>query len=103
MSSTRLAETRDTTWMSDNGRVRIERHPMWVNGKNKTAHYLTIKFGLGAGYQVDPPNGRRGATLTAGTFVKVYDRVGGGARRRRVYGRLTRNGNARPFSCPGWW
>ncbi len=102
--SARLAETRDTTWMSDNGRVRIERGSVWVNGKNKTARFLTIKFGLGAGYQVDPPNGRRGATLTIGTHVKVKTADWGQYRRRRlVYGRLTRNGNHPRSFFPGWW
>ncbi len=96
MTSTRLAPTRDQIYFSDNGRVRLERHPVWRKGKNKTGYFLTVKFGLGAGYI-------GGATFSAGTRVKAYKAWGQGVYFPRFKMRLTRNGNHKNRFYPGWW
>ena len=110
--SHRLVETRETIWMSANGQIRLEREQVtrarskrqqakgnwWVN---RMAYFLTVKKGLGAGYQV---NGKRGWTAKLGTHVKSYDRGGGmPSTRKLIQGRVTRNGNhSKPF-FPGWF
>ena len=85
--------------MSRAGRVRIERKA--ASGHRARAYFLTVKFGKGAGY-VDE-NGRRGATLRAGTIVRSYPAHGLRAETKRFRIRLSRNANApRPF-YPAWY
>lgn len=105
--SGRLVRTKQTIWMSDNGRVRLERQGVTVPRRfrrgywtRRKAWFLTIKFGEGAGYQRD---GKRGRTLRVGTRVRAYRYRGGYPRVAWLRAEFTTNGNPpKPF-YPAWY